>query len=105
MSSEHTPGLSVSLFGRLELMGPDGPIALTSKKLAGLLAYLASNHPAAHSREKLMTLLWGDRSEAQARQNLRQALFSLRQLLGKDAIVSSGDTVSLCVESIVCDVP
>jgi DNA-binding SARP family transcriptional activator/TolB-like protein len=105
MSSQRTPRLSVSLFGRFELLGPDGPIALTSKKLTGLLAYLASTHPAPHSRERLMTLLWGGHGEAQARQNLRQALFSLRQLLGKDVIVSSGDTVSLRPELITCDVP
>jgi DNA-binding SARP family transcriptional activator len=105
MSSNRTSILSVSLFGRFELIGPDGPVVLTSKKLAGLLAYLASSHPAQHSREKLMTLLWGDHLEAQARQNLRQALFSLRQLLGKDVIVSSGDTVSLEPQSISCDVP
>src|SRR4051794_10578679 len=104
MSSEHTPRLSFSLFGRFELIGPDGPIALTSKKLAGLLAYLASSHPASHSREKLATLLWGSHLEAHARQNLRQALFSLRQLLGKDAIVNSGDTVSLQPDLIGCDV-
>jgi adenylate cyclase len=105
MSSEHTPRLNVLLFGRIELSGPNGPVGLTSRKLAALLAYLASTHPTPHSREKLMTLLWGTHFEAQARQNFRQALSGLRQILGKEVIVSRGDTVSLDSESISCDVP
>jgi DNA-binding SARP family transcriptional activator/TolB-like protein len=104
MSSKRTPTLNVSLFGRFEVIGPDGPVVLTSKKLAGLLAYLASTHPTPHSREKLMTLLWGGHGEANARQNLRQALSSLRHLLGKDVFVSSGDTISLQLQAISCDV-
>ena len=105
MDSECTPKLSVSLFGRFELRDAAGPIALASKKLAGLLAYLASTHPAPHSRENLTTLLWGEYPDDRARQNLRQALSSLRQILGKDAIVSVGDRVSLDPQSITCDVP
>ena len=37
----------LSLLGRFELSGPDGPIDLTSKKLAGLLAFLACTAPRA----------------------------------------------------------
>ena len=35
----------LSLIGRFELTGPDGAIDLPSKKLAGLLAYLACSAP------------------------------------------------------------
>src|SRR5215510_3646468 len=68
------PIFQLSLLGRFELIGPDGPIDLTSRKLAALLAFLACSAPQAHSRDKLMTLLWGSHFDAQARQNLRQAL-------------------------------
>src|SRR5690242_9609516 len=95
MSSERAARFDVSLFGRFQLMGPDGPVALTGRKHRALLAYLASTHPAAHGRDKLMTLLWGECVDAQARHSLRQALFSLRQLLGKDVIVCHHDTISL----------
>src|SRR5215472_14994641 len=105
MSSERTTRFSISLFGRFQLLGPAGPVALTSKKHRALLAYLASTHPAAHSRDKLMSLLWGGHVETQARQNLRQALSSLRQLLGKEVIVSKEDSISLQPLSIFCDVP
>ncbi|MBO0740348.1 MAG: hypothetical protein J2P51_02835 [Hyphomicrobiaceae bacterium] len=105
MSSERTARFDISLFGRFRLTGASGPIQLTSKKHAALLAYLAATHPTAHSREKLMALLWGGYMEAQARQNLRQALSSLRHVLGKDVVLSSADTIALEPRSICCDVP
>ena len=40
-----------------------------------------------------MTLMWGSHFDAQARQNLRQALFRLRRVLGEDALISSGESV------------
>ena len=99
-----TPRFQLSLLGRFELRGPDGSIDLTSKKLVALLAFLACTAPQPHSRDKLMTLLWGSHFDAQARQNLRQALTRLRRLLGEDALVSSGETVSLQPAVIASDV-
>jgi DNA-binding SARP family transcriptional activator len=92
------------LLGRFELSGPDGPISLTSKKLAALLAFLACTAPRRHARDRLMTLLWGSHFDTQARQNLRQALTRLRRILGDDALVSSGETVSLRPGVIASDV-
>jgi TolB-like protein len=92
------------LLGRFALSGPDGPIDLTSKKLAALLAFLACTAPQAHSRDNLMTLLWGSHFDAQARQNLRQALTRLRRVLGEDALISSGESVSLQPGVFACDV-
>ncbi len=94
----------LTLLGRFELRGPDGSIDLTSRKLAALLAFLACTAPQAHSRDKVMTLLWGSHFEAQARQNLRQGLHRLRRILGDDALISSGETVSLQPSAIACDV-
>ena len=54
MSSERMARFGVFLFGHFHLLGPDGPVALTSKKHRALLAYLASTQSAAHSRDKLM---------------------------------------------------
>src|SRR5262245_55325912 len=52
-----------------------------------------------------MTLLWGSHCDAQARQNLRQARTRLRRILGEDALISSGESVSLQPGVIACDVP
>jgi TolB-like protein/DNA-binding SARP family transcriptional activator len=93
----------LSLLGRFELTGPDGPVDLPNKKLAGLLAYLACSAPVPQPREKLATLLWGSHFEAQARQNLRQALFRLRRTLGQDALIGDDEEISLCPGAIDCD--
>jgi TolB-like protein len=99
-----TAAFQLSLLGRFELIGPDGPIDLTSKKLAALLGFLACTAPQPHSRDRLMTLLWGSHFDAQARQNLRQALTRLRRVLGEDALMSHGESVSLRPDAIACDV-
>jgi TolB-like protein/DNA-binding SARP family transcriptional activator len=99
-----SPKFRFSLLGRFELSGPDGPVDLPNKKLAGLLAYLACTAPTPQHREKLATLLWGSHFETQARQNLRQALFRLRRVLGQDVLHSDEEEVSLALGSIECDV-
>jgi TolB-like protein/DNA-binding SARP family transcriptional activator len=98
------PKFSLSLLVRFELTGPEGPVELPNKKLAGLLAYLACTAPVPQPRQKLATLLWGSHFETQAQQNLRQALFRLRRALGHDALLSDGDEVWLAPGAIDCDV-
>lgn len=92
------------LLGRFELSGPDGAISVTSKKVAGLLAFLACTAPRPHARDSLMTLLWGSHFDDQARQNLRQALTRLRRILGDDALLASGETISLRPGVVTSDV-
>jgi len=74
--------LSISLFGGFQVR-LDGQ-SLTdfgTEKNRALLAYLALESADPHRRETLATLLWPDRSEAQARNSLRQALYRLRQII------------------------
>lgn len=98
------PKFQLFLLGRFELIGPKGPVDLATRKHACLLGFLASTLPAAHNRERIMTLLWGSHADAQARQNLRQALYRLRIILGPDAIIANGATVSLRSDVVACDV-
>ena len=95
---------SLSLLGRVQLAGPEGLVDLPNKKLAGLLAYLACTAPRPQQREKLSALLWGSHFDAQAKQNLRQALFRLRKVVGPDALQGDGDVVVLSASAIACDV-
>jgi DNA-binding SARP family transcriptional activator/ActR/RegA family two-component response regulator len=99
-----SPRFGLSLLGGFELTGPDGVVDLPSKKLAGLLAYLACTAPQPQPRERLSALLWGSHFDAQAKQNLRQALFRLRKVLGQDALDSDGEVVSLNAAVVLCDV-
>ena len=66
--------ITLRLLGSFSLTGPEGARELTGRKLRALLAYLALSANEQQPRERLMTLLWGAHFEAQARQNLRQAL-------------------------------
>ncbi len=67
----------------LQLLGPprmwlDGkPVALPTKKLSGLVAYLALED--ATTRTKLASLFWSENDEESARRNLRRELHRLRE--------------------------
>jgi DNA-binding SARP family transcriptional activator/TolB-like protein len=69
-------------FGVIALDGEAKPIQLPTRKAGALLAYLGMSRDYAAGREELAALLWGDCSEQQARQSLRQALALLRKELG-----------------------
>lgn len=56
------------------------------------------------SREQLCALLWPDRSDAQARQSLSQALSALRRGLGEAAILADRNAAGLASQEIVVDV-
>jgi DNA-binding SARP family transcriptional activator/predicted ATPase len=75
--------LSLTLLGGFEAALDAQPLtAFEYDKVRALLAYLAveADHP--HRRETLAGLLWPDRPERNARQNLSQTLFSLRRVIG-----------------------
>jgi predicted ATPase/Tfp pilus assembly protein PilF len=75
--------LSLSLLGPFQVTLDGEPVTdFATDKARALLAYLAveADHP--HRREVLAGLLWPDESERKARQNLRQALSTLRQAIG-----------------------
>ena len=48
----------LALLGRFELTGPAGVVDVPSKKLAGVLTYLACTAPRPQRRETLSALLW-----------------------------------------------
>jgi DNA-binding SARP family transcriptional activator len=56
-------------------------LRLRTRKTEALLGYLALPPGQTHSRDKLASLLWGDRSLRQARSRLRESLFVLRRAL------------------------
>lgn len=66
--------VNLALLGGFRLQTDSGePVPLSTKKAGALLAYLALHSGQAQPRPKLAALLWGDRSEVQARDSLRQA--------------------------------
>ncbi|MEE8435412.1 MAG: AAA family ATPase, partial [bacterium] len=100
--------LKLRILGGFSLAGADGTeISIPGKKAQALLAYLALNPGQKHSREKLATLLWGDRMDEQARHSLRQALLALRKVLagGKlDPLTADNETATLNAGFLESDV-
>ncbi len=74
--------LSIRLLGEFSLRYGDEPItALNAERLQSLLVYLLLHRNAPQSRQQIAFQIWPDSGDAQARSNLRNLLFSLRQAL------------------------
>lgn len=83
------PSLSLSLFGTFQIASNDTPVtAIESDKGRALLAYLAVEAGRPHRRATLAALLWPDADRRTARQNLRRALYNLRQAIESDDLAS-----------------
>jgi DNA-binding SARP family transcriptional activator/TolB-like protein/Tfp pilus assembly protein PilF len=96
------PCFRLQALGPFSLVGEGGPVNLGSKKLCGLVAFLACA-AGPQRRERLMSLLWGSHFQLQAQQNLRKALFRLRRALGADVILSNDELVWLRPGAMTCD--
>ena len=75
--------LTLSFFGAFEARLGDKPLKkFRSVKAQGLLAYLVLTPGQPQARDVLAALFWPDEPETVAKQNLRQAVFLLRKVLG-----------------------
>ena len=74
--------LQVQLFGGFHLLYDNRVVTgVNSARLQSLLTYLILHADAPQARQQVASLYWPDTSEAQARNNLRQFLFQLRQTI------------------------
>src|SRR5216117_194064 len=100
--------LKLQLLGSLDLLdaGRDISPVLRRPKSLALLTYLASARPRGfHRRDTLLALFWPDLDQAHARNALRQALHSLRHVLGAEAVVGRGEEeLSVDRSRLWCDV-
>jgi DNA-binding SARP family transcriptional activator/TolB-like protein len=82
-----------------------GPVALPTRKTEALLAVLACRPGEPQPRERLTALLWGDRSDQQARHSLNQTLTSIRRAFdGTAALEANREAVALHPEAAEIDV-
>ena len=85
---------------RLHLLGTPGidqdgvRLDISSNKAIALLAYLAANR-LPQPRDRLLALLWPDSTTEAAHKNLRNVLWSLRRMLGDNAIIAQGSDLKL----------
>jgi len=104
--------LSISLLRSFDVTLDGKPVPeFESDKVRALLAYLAVENDHPHRRETLAGLLWPDRPERNARQNLSQALYNLREVLGEresavPLLHATHQTLQLIPNENICiDVP
>jgi DNA-binding SARP family transcriptional activator len=99
--------VNLALLGGLRLQtDPGEPVPFSTKKAGALLAYLALHPGQAQSRPKLAALLWGDHSEVQARDSLRQALTLVRKALSRvepRALIAHEDTITFEPKALTTD--
>lgn len=99
--------IRLKLFGGFHAAHAEGPeISLTARKGEALVAYLALNQSQRQTRERLASLLWGDRFEEQARHSLRQTVLAIRKAMtDEDAsiVISNGDFLMFDREAIDVD--
>jgi DNA-binding SARP family transcriptional activator len=99
--------LSLTLLGDFQArFGAGPPLRLRTRKTQALLAYLALSPGQPHSRDKLAALLWGDRSQPQARARFRETLFVLRRALAPadpPCLALTGEAVALDAASVDVD--
>lgn len=100
----NTTNLSLSYLSAPKITRNNALIAnFISNKVPALLAYLVVTRRA-HTRDKLAALLWGEMSDADAKNNLRQALANLRKYfedeltITRDSIEFTGDCFLDCAE-------
>lgn len=89
-----TAKIRINLLGKYQIEHQSQPIRLSTRKVESLLAYLVL-HPQSHGREKTAALFWGDSTDTQARNSLRNALAVLRKQLGYDLLLVDRQSVSI----------
>jgi DNA-binding SARP family transcriptional activator len=98
--------LSVDILGGFTVRRSDGePVELPTRKAQALIAFLALTGTTAHTREKLASLLWNASGPEQARQSLRQTLFTIRRAFGEELspVALDNDSVSIDASRLSVD--
>jgi serine/threonine-protein kinase len=98
--------LKLRVFGGLSLADSSGPITgrASQRRRLALLSILAVTRGRSVSRDKLVAWLWPEADTEHARHLLADSLYVLRDALGEDVILASGDDLSLNLQRITADV-
>ena len=92
----------LEMLGGLQLTCPEGQVThFRLQKVGLLLACLALQRRAPQTREVLCALLWPDAELEAARHNLRQALSSLRAIVGELIVTEGYQSIGLAPHGLV----
>lgn len=87
----------------VQVDGAAAPADLLWKKNLALLVYLARSPKRARTREHLVGMFWGDKSEDKARRSLNEALRELRRYTGNGSLKSDNTQVRLTADAVELD--
>ena len=82
--------IAVQLFGIPEIRLGDEKIRFPYKKAEAFFYYLCVMKKV--SRDQVICLLWGDEDETSGKKKLRDAVYQVKRLLGKDLLLTGGHT-------------
>ena len=82
--------IKVRLLGNPELRVNGTLLSFPYKKAEGFFYYLCVKKSV--TREEVISLLWADEDESAGKKKLRDAVYQVRQLLGKEVLLTSGHT-------------
>lgn len=80
--------VDVHFLGQPEILIDGKRIQITQKKIEAMLLYLLFNGQC--TREELVAVFWCGCDEESARRNLRNSIYKLRNLIGKDFLLAGG---------------
>ena len=106
MSGSDLPDVSIELLGQFRLCIRGVAINLSAPRQRALIAYLVLC-PGPVGREQLASMLWGEKTDHQAKQNLRQLLLEVRKNLesaGADIMQTDRVSVSMDRSRVQVDV-
>ena len=85
----------IKLFGGLQIIQNKQSLTIARQRERSLLTYLLLHPNAAHSREKLIELLWPESGSERSGRNFANVLYRLQQVVGKVWIVAEGSALRL----------
>ena len=80
--------VEVHFLGQPEILIDHVRLTITQKKIEAMLLYILSNGTC--TRDELVAIFWCDCDEEGARGNLRNSLYKIRNLIGKDFLLTGG---------------
>jgi DNA-binding SARP family transcriptional activator len=96
----------IRLLGPAAVEGPSGILSgpISQRHRLALLAILCRAPRKTASRDRLIALLWPEADRLQSRRLLNAAAYSIRQVLGKDALLVQGEAITLAAGALESDV-
>lgn len=96
--------VEIAVLGGFSVSVEGAGVPISAQKSRALLAWLACHAGQPQPRDRLAALLWADRSLANAKTSLRQAVAGLRKSLPEGTLIAKGDDLALDTARVASDI-